>query len=287
MKAKADIEKKEIFKRLIEAMPDGLVFVDKRNETRIANKAFHGQFGDSQEVLEKIQKTARSITKSKKTADENMTNDSGNSFEVKYAPVNGAKNPIGVVATSRDITKHIFYRHSAETQLKILSELTSKDGLTGLYNHIYFYSKLEEEFKRSKRYNLPLSLIFFDVDRFKEYNFKYGHRVGDKILIALGEMIKEEIRENIDSGCRYGGDEFAIILPNTNITRAEIVAERMRIKFKNSKFNSTTLSIGIADIGSAESANEMVDSADRFMYMAKKAGGNQIKTPAINLSHSS
>ena len=100
------------------------------------------------------------------------------------------------------------------------------DGLTGLVNHRTFYEILEQELWRSKRSGEQISLIMVDVDNLKTINDQYGHRAGDKVIKEISESIKESIRQ-IDTAARYGGDEFAIILPNTSLSDAAIVAERM------------------------------------------------------------
>ena len=98
--------------------------------------------------------------------------------------------------------------------------------MTGLANHRTFYEVLERELWRSKRYGEQISLIMVDIDNLKQINDQYGHRAGDKVIKEISRRIQESIRQ-IDTAARYGGDEFAIILPNTSLTDAAVVAERM------------------------------------------------------------
>ena len=114
-----------------------------------------------------------------------------------------------------------------------LIELSITDELTGLFNKRWFSSKIQSEIRHSKRVSHPLSLIILDVDRFKDFNDTYGHAAGDKVLAKLGAIIIEGLREG-DIGCRYGGEEFAVILPATDIDKAFGVAERLRRRFESS-----------------------------------------------------
>ncbi|MFQ5485475.1 MAG: diguanylate cyclase, partial [Desulfobacterales bacterium] len=106
-------------------------------------------------------------------------------------------------------------------------ELSITDGLTNLYNHTHFVNQLQKEIERTKRFDHPLSLMLMDVDNFKQYNDAYGHPEGDKFLQRTGETIRNNIRST-DSGYRYGGEEFAVILPETDDKDAFIAAERIR-----------------------------------------------------------
>ena len=120
-----------------------------------------------------------------------------------------------------------------------LERLIITDDLTGLSNHRYFYRKLDEEMVRAKRQNGKLSLILFDLDHFKEYNDVFGHLEGDRALKETGRIILSSIREKVDSGCRYGGDEFAVILPGSDKKQADVVAGRIRGLVREKKMSST------------------------------------------------
>lgn len=168
-----------------------------------------------------------------------------------------------------------------------LQELAITDGLTGLYNHKYFHQRLDEELARVKRYFTDLSLILFDIDNFKQLNDNYGHPIGDKLLLQLSKLVKNTLRE-VDIFARYGGEEFIIILPETNISGAEIMAERIRKTVESNKFIieklpdgekeeiSMTISIGVSSFKEGMKKDELIEFADKSLYMAKRGGKNKV-----------
>jgi len=109
-----------------------------------------------------------------------------------------------------------------------IKRLSITDDLTGLYNHRHFFKTLESELARLKRQKTSLSLLMFDVDNFKRYNDLYGHLEGDKVLRKMGEIVTRSIRSYVDSGYRYGGDEFAALLIGASLEQALAIAERIR-----------------------------------------------------------
>lgn len=170
-------------------------------------------------------------------------------------------------------------RRQMETQLR---ELTITDDLTRLYNSRHFFCQLQPEIERTARYKHSLSLLLMDVDRFKHYNDSYGHLEGDKVLAKLGDVIRGCLRKN-DSGYRYGGDEFTVLLPETKGEEAVRVAERIREEFaaiefnpRNSEYSSSSTSIGIAQYRPGDDLKELTRRADEAMYKAKRSGGNRI-----------
>ena len=169
-----------------------------------------------------------------------------------------------------------------ERRLRVgLRRLSTRDGLTGLYNRRYFDENLKHEASRAFRQNYSLYLLFIDLDGFKAYNDKYGHQQGDKLLRELAKVILDNIRKDVDSACRYGGDEFVIILPHAKRQQALMVAERLLNSFNKRDVSSTGLSIGLAELeGSAETLKENLESlirkVDQAAYRAKINGGNQV-----------
>ncbi|MFW6052918.1 MAG: diguanylate cyclase [Desulfosalsimonas sp.] len=165
--------------------------------------------------------------------------------------------------------------------LDALKKLSITDHLTRLYNSRHFYQQVETEINRHTRYNRPLSLLLMDIDHFKIYNDKYGHIEGDRILSHLGKLISESIRQ-MDTAYRYGGEEFTVILPETNAKNAVEVSERIMKEMKTQKFTPPgepapiTLSLGVTEYNPGESINEFVRRADRAMYMSKEKGRNRI-----------
>jgi diguanylate cyclase (GGDEF)-like protein/putative nucleotidyltransferase with HDIG domain len=152
------------------------------------------------------------------------------------------------------------------------------DELTGLFNRRHFDERLGEEIDRHSRYGGMLSLIFLDLDFFKAYNDKHGHLAGDKVLARIGQLIERSIR-NIDIAFRYGGDEFAVLLPQSEVDDAFVVAERVRAKIASEmhkrKLRITT-SIGLASWPSdGVTSDELINAADKALYYTKQTGGNR------------
>ncbi len=166
--------------------------------------------------------------------------------------------------------------------LEKLKKLAITDGLTKLFNSRHFYNQLDLEVERCNRYNHSFSLLLFDIDNFKEYNDTYGHLAGDKVLIRLGQIIRTCLR-NMDSAYRYGGEEFTILLPETNLNEAGIVGERIRSKVESEKFVSNagesvtiTISVGVTGYRLGEAVSELVQRADQAMYASKEKGRNLV-----------
>ncbi len=166
--------------------------------------------------------------------------------------------------------------------LKRLEEMAITDHLTKLYNSRHFYNQLDIEADRSRRYKRPLSLLFLDIDFFKQYNDVFGHLEGDKALVGLGQIIKLCLR-TMDTAYRYGGEEFTIILPETNCEEAAVVADRIRtaVEAENlspepEKVVTITISIGITEYSPDERISTFVQRADNAMYISKQKGRNRI-----------
>lgn len=156
--------------------------------------------------------------------------------------------------------------------------LSITDDLTGLYNHRHFFKALEAELVRMKRQGTSLSLLMFDIDNFKQYNDLHGHIEGDRVLKKIGSIVKNSIRSNVDSGYRYGGDEFAVLLIGATREQALGIAERIRSTIEESGFERITVSIGLAEFNDQYDLEGFVKTADHAMYMAKNSGGNRIYT---------
>ena len=161
-------------------------------------------------------------------------------------------------------------------------ELSITDGLTKLFNSRQFYAVMHGEIERSNRYDHPLTVLMLDIDDFKKYNDTYGHLEGDRVLARFADIIKECLRQT-DSAYRYGGEEFAVILPATKGEQGIITAERVRIALKNEVFKPrpgidirVTVSIGLAQHAKNEEMMDFLRRADGNLYKAKAAGKNQV-----------
>jgi diguanylate cyclase (GGDEF)-like protein len=163
-----------------------------------------------------------------------------------------------------------------------LEELSFKDPLTGLYNRRYFAVRLEEEFKRRARSGQPLALALIDIDRFKDINDQHGHRAGDETLTELATQLTAQPARGFAVTCRWGGDEFAVLLADTNQASALGYARRVLGAITDYPFphGRLTVSIGVAAIpDNATSELELLEAADRALYLAKRTGGNRVAHP--------
>jgi len=156
------------------------------------------------------------------------------------------------------------------------------DGLTGLVNHRRFYEVLERELWRSRRYGGQISLILIDIDNLKKINDTHGHRAGDKAIKTVSRRIKSCIRQ-IDTASRYGGDEFAVILPNTSLEKATVVGQRMVDMVAkspivwNKEQIKLSISVGLGRYDAYSSPEDITSNSDRALYTAKLAGKNTVK----------
>jgi diguanylate cyclase (GGDEF)-like protein len=165
-------------------------------------------------------------------------------------------------------------------QTRKLSEMASRDGLTGLINQRVFYEKLRYEISRSTRLSQTLSLVYFDLDGFKAVNDIKGHQEGDNILIATASALNAVIRDT-DIAARYGGDEFCVILPATGKEETLAMVNRLIASFEEKMAGSAvTLSVGVVTVapGEGKSADELVKMADGAMYNAKKRKGHAVES---------
>ena len=155
------------------------------------------------------------------------------------------------------------------------------DGMTGLYNHLTFYNTLNSEIERFSRYEHSLSLVMIDLDGLKKINDKHGHLAGDAVICYVAEKIKNCVRKT-DIAARYGGDEFAVILPETNLEHAKLLAARLldmvendEVPFKDDAIKAT-VSIGIGQCMPGYSVEDFVENIDSALFDAKEAGKNRV-----------
>lgn len=179
-----------------------------------------------------------------------------------------------------ELTREIEERKKVQAELE---RIVTLDPLTSLFNRRHFFELTQQELERSRRYNRPISIIMLDIDHFKQVNDRFGHLVGDRVIVEVARRIQKALRR-IDLACRYGGEEFAILLPETNLHQAEMVATRLwqlvtrqptvsgELKLK------ITVSVGVAtyQLEGMITVDTLLDQADKAMYKAKQAGRNQV-----------
>jgi len=181
-----------------------------------------------------------------------------------------------------------FYGRSRQTMAALraseqrFKEMSITDELTGLYNSRHFFKRIKAEVERTDRYGHPLTLLILDLDNFKQYNDTFGHLAGDRVLTETGNIIRKSIRST-DSAYRYGGEEFAVILPESSGSEALYFAERIRKSFESEALLAVkneslrvTVSIGVAQYITGEEISTFIKRADKNMYEAKNTGKNRI-----------
>lgn len=168
--------------------------------------------------------------------------------------------------------------HELKIALVEMERLAKTDGLTGLLNRRSLFEVAAQELSRAQRYNRSLSVVMLDIDHFKRINDAYGHQVGDTVIQSVAEALKETLRETDVVG-RYGGEEFAVILPETTVQQALVVAERIRCRISKQSIATdrgtlqVTVSLGIAMYAAGmEAIDEVVKQADQALYQAKSNG---------------
>jgi len=166
--------------------------------------------------------------------------------------------------------------------LNEMEKLAITDALTGLYNSRQFFRQIKQEIKRYARYSRPLSLLILDIDFFKNYNDTWGHLEGDKVLMQIGRIISSCMR-SMDSAYRYGGEEFAIILPETGIKKACVVGARIKDKIaaeifkpEDDKKASVTVSLGASEVLKGEDFTAFIKRTDKALYKSKETGRNKL-----------
>lgn len=179
-----------------------------------------------------------------------------------------------------DLEREIAERQQAQARLM---ELATTDSLTGLHNRRYFMDTATQEFERARRYQTPLSLLMIDADRFKSINDRFGHHIGDEVLKALAMIGQRQLRET-DLFARLGGEEFAILLPQTDLADARVVAERLRQTIAEHTVDTEqgllnfTVSLGLSSLSPVTAdLDDLLRQADVALYQAKQNGRNRVE----------
>jgi two-component system cell cycle response regulator len=202
----------------------------------------------------------------------------------KYEMSTALMRNVRIVVASLDYLSNITTNMDSativgEVDIAEIVGLSMRDGLTGLFNHSYFYQQIDMEVRRYVRYGTSVSLVLIDIDDFKKVNDTFGHQEGDLILAAMGRNLSGVARDS-DICCRYGGEEFAVILPLTDVHVAGVIADRLKTKlveFLPDGCTMVTVSIGVVSCGeNTGTSRELVKKADAALYQAKKSGKNRV-----------
>jgi diguanylate cyclase (GGDEF)-like protein len=210
-------------------------------------------------------------------------------FELTMTPLGPRAGRSRTVLVLRDITERVRIERELHEATESLRYMANTDGLTGLANRRRFEERLGEEVERAHRYGRPLSLVLLDLDHFKTVNDTWGHPVGDRVLTGTADVLRSVLRE-MDVAGRVGGEELAVLLPETDQSGAEALAERLRRQIRAFEHRSgydrafhVTASLGIACLarGAAADAETLFSTADRALYEAKGGGRDRVVTKAL------
>ncbi len=273
---------------IIENLAEGMIVLDHKNRVLEMNRSAEAILETSvndaigkcaEEVLWFWDAVDRQIQDTQLVATQKELKSRLRYYEALITPIKRRKNTtIGLVLTIRDIT-------SQRELFQKTKQLAISDPLTGIYNRRHFFELLGQELERAYRQHAALVGMMFDIDNFKAINDRYGHAVGDQVLIETMRLCKQHLRK-YDLLGRYGGDEFAICLPQTDQTTAQQVAQRLCDAIRDHPIQTAqgnfhyTISIGLAGYtGEGKvSADDIMTTADRALYRAKQGGKNQIAT---------
>lgn len=195
-----------------------------------------------------------------------------------FSLMRGVNQATAIFAISSIVWR--YFRLITEQQAN-LTQLATTDLLTGLHNRRMMTELAGREVARSLRHSLPLSILMCDLDHFKSINDEYGHEAGDMALAGFADLLKTTVRES-EAMCRWGGEEFLVLLPNTDLAGAAVVAERIRSAVEQAPFETgekpsrLTMTIGAASLRASEDFQQLIKRADKALYAGKRAGRNQV-----------
>jgi len=302
-------------KAALDTLAEGVVVLDHKERIVLANAAFAKKVGRSAESLMGVKASTLNWTlpnDSKPPEDYPwlkamregrpftgfpLTLQTKNNgllmFMVNSAPISEGKNKSrGVLATFDDVTEVEQKNEQLQKMLKVLKNsqnkiqsqneklkiLATQDPLTGCLNRRSFFKIFETEFKRAKRYGHDLSCVMVDIDHFKSINDRHGHLAGDQVLQKVAKTLRSILRES-DILCRYGGEEFCILLPHIGVENAVKASERFRVSVASITCSGIriTASFGVSSLKfEADTPQKLVDQADKALYVAKESGRNRV-----------
>ena len=289
-------EGEEKFRNIAQTAVDAIIMADSKGNIIFWNASAQRIFGYTEEEIlgnpltilmpeqyrdghqkgmERVKSTGKSSYFGKITEMQGLRKD-GNIFpiELSVSLWTAGKETFfsGII---RDITK----RKQLESELE---KTATTDKLTQAYNRTKFHEVIKLEFERAKRYNHIVSMIMFDIDHFKKTNDTYGHAAGDYVLQTLTQIVMENLRE-IDYLVRWGGEEFVVIAPETDVDKAKVLAERIRKSIEGYRFDqigTITISLGVTQYRENDTEDSFIKRADDAMYAAKGKGRNRVEVIA-------
>ncbi|MCK5186969.1 MAG: GGDEF domain-containing protein [Deltaproteobacteria bacterium] len=268
------------------------MFFGKGKEERIVTKIHLGIQKILKHILHEILGQSNSITHYSKKLNKYLCQlDSAKELsEIKQIVKDIIKDTTTMEESSRTLQQQLKKATAEAQDLKQNLEKSERemliDILTGVCNRKAFDKKINEFYDRFKKKNDFFSVIMLDIDLFKKLNDSYGHRIGDEVLAIVGARLKECVKGK-DFIARYGGDEFVVLLPMTTLKQTTIVAENIRkdmiekqlkLKKTGERIGNISVSLGVSQIHSSDTINSVIERADEALYLAKSAGGNNIKS---------
>lgn len=290
-------DRESLWRILFEQSNDGVVVLNVDGGVFAANQKFVRMLGYSGEDVSRMYVWDWEALSSKAEILEMLDdiNDSGERFETCHRRKDGGFIDVELSnsATMYKGQKLIFCICRDITERKLLEEeiyrYATTDTLTGLYNRRTFGERLKEEMDRASRHGTPLSLIMYDFDAFKAINDELGHAVGDEVLQQSAALVRQNVRST-DMVVRWGGEEFMILVRQTNLAQAEVLAEKLRQVIEAYAFSSelkVTASFGVTGFFPGESENKLLKRVDDALYRAKGEGRNRVVVARVPNSYKS
>ncbi len=304
-------------RQALNTLAEGLLVLDEREKIILANQAFATKVGISADELRGRSVTSLTWVKDHGTAENDYPwrhpkegerakadqliryriNDHEQCiFSINSAPIESSdRGHRGTLVTLRDVTLLEHNRAELEAMLAVLKEnrdeisrknreleiLATQDSLTGCFNRRAFFERFDIAFRFSKQYNLPLACVMVDNDHFKSVNDNYGHHIGDEVLRKVGALLRK-LHSDAQVVCRFGGEEFCVMLPGYSLVDAAAAAERIRIGITEIRLDDPaelrlTASIGVSDMTfEAAEPQVLINQADACLYVAKRSGRNRV-----------
>ncbi|MGA1841405.1 MAG: diguanylate cyclase [bacterium] len=288
-----------LIKKTLGLIPIPAFFVDSLSKIRYCNREFRKTFGNgSGKSYSSFLLKSKSSEKDQKDV---IRSQLGHLFHLEFYPYkdgNKKEGQIGILKDISELKKLEGYVHYLEElnkglnriyheQQKLIDKLSHQaltDGLTGLYNYRHFWERADVELKRANRYSEPLSCLMIDIDDFKSINDQFDHQFGDFILKKISQILKSPLRAT-DILARYGGDEFSILLPNTDYDGTQVISKKiidrirgLHFKTKGPSDTTVTVSLGVSSypIDKIIDSSQLVEYADVALYEAKSKGKDRI-----------